>query len=204
MVKANTYPLFTGLGVLTSEGAQPVVTLKVTLVGKTSVTVSAVTGPDESFKAHDITVDQKTARLEFKSADTTYRVRLFREPDGLWLSSFKTDLPVEALRSLAKEGDKINHPESLVAYALGDSAYIVGLVYANDSGRYVRTDGDWVGLSPTDETHQDMEAIFIDPEKAQAFIEQYDKNFVTVSDAEQYESAEPDTEDSESDNNSDE
>lgn len=98
----------------------------------------------------------------------------------------------------------MNHPESLVAYALGDSAYIVGLVYSTDAGRFVRTDGDWIGLSSADTTFQDMEAIHIDPNKATDLISQYDKNFVTVSDAEQYESAEPGVENSTPDNNSDE
>lgn len=77
--------------------------------------------------------------------------------------------------------------ETLEARAANDSAYIVGLLYNNDSGTWSRIDGDWVLLAPEDEAYEDTVVIEIDPDKASDFIKMYDDNYITVTDAEQYE-----------------
>ena len=84
----------------------------------------------------------------------------------------------------------MNPDETLDAYATADSPYLVGLVYTNAVGRWSRVDGDWVLLASDDDTFNDMDVFEIDPDRGQEFIDQYDSNFVSVTDAEQYESAE--------------
>jgi hypothetical protein len=188
----SSYPLWKGLGVLTSEAGTPQAIWGARTNDKrTSLDVTTKHGDVVTYAPADITVEDRTARIEFVSGDTIYRIREPREADGSWLSVMKTDLPVEALRAFANQGENMNPEETLDAFALPDSAYIVGLVYSNATGQWSRVDGDWILLSPGDTTFEGMEVITIDPERAQAYIGLYDKHFVTVTNTEQYESANP-------------
>lgn len=150
-----------------------------------------------NFPSDNITVNGTTGRLSFISSDTPYRVRELREDDGEWLSKYKTLLPLEALGAIVgpmNKGDDVDTTsgpdplsESLDAFSLEDSVYVVGLVYTNNAGRWIRVDGDWVLMSPTDDTYDDMVVTTIDPDRADEFVQMYDNNFVTVEDAEHYE-----------------
>lgn len=206
MAKKKTtkpYPIYPGYGVLTRDDA-PNYTQAVTGVTQTDDTLS-VSMPGLSpviYPSTNITTDPNTGRLSFISSNTPYRVRELSEDDGSWLSSYKTFLPQTALEALMGPIDlgdadpmatpDINldmPPETLDAFAFDDSVYIVGLLYTNTSGRYSRQDGDWMLLSPDDDTFQNpqMVAIEINPPSANQFIQMYDQNYVTVTDAEQYE-----------------
>ena len=152
-----------------------------------------------TYPSDQITVDQSTGRLSFISSDTPYRVRELRDDDGEWMSKYKTLLPLEALEALNNapiRGETVAGTgtngltapdESLDAFSMDDSAYIVGVVYTNDSGRWSRVDGDWILLASDDDTFSDLVVTPIDPAKADAFLTRYDRTFITVSDAEQYE-----------------
>lgn len=203
MAKKNsvpeTYPAFPRAGVLTRddqpEYAQALTRadsekglLRVSLAG-----LSPVTFPTES-----ITADQNTGRLSFISSNTPYRIRELREDDGEWLSKYKTYLPIEALYALVSPtapGDDLTSPrtaalsgapETLDAYSMDDSVYIVGVVYTNSQGRWSRIDGDWILLSPTDDSYAGMSVTHIDPDQADTFLDFYDQNYVSITDAEKY------------------
>lgn len=77
--------------------------------------------------------------------------------------------------------------ETLAAYSLDDSAYVLGVLYSDDMGRWMRVDGDWVLLSRTDNTYNDMIVTPIAPDKAADFLDLYDNNYVSVQDLDQYE-----------------
>jgi hypothetical protein len=149
-------------------------------------------------EGNGITTDEKTGTISFESYDNEYTIRELREEDGVWLSDLRVPLSVEILDTLIdqlRRNNPMNYlsggeglqEESLEARAANDSAYIVGLLYSNDSGTWARIDGDWALLSPTDETYEDTVVIEIDPDKASEFIKMFDDNYITVTDAEQYE-----------------
>lgn len=143
----------------------------------------------------NITLDPNTGRLEFESDGDTYNVREPRDNDGVWASKYGTSLPVEALPAFVSQGasDQVDPQESLVAYAPDDGAYVVGLTYTNDMGTWARNQGDWSLMAPDDDSYDQMQAIEIDPEKADDFLNFYDKNYTTVDDAQQYKSADSDS-----------
>jgi hypothetical protein len=195
------FPAFPGHGVLTRDdeptAAEAVVRADSTKDGLIihMPGISPVTYPSK-----DLTVDQKTGRLTFTSAATRYRLRELREDDGVWLSKYKTLLPLPALGALVEpgtSGDQVASPddsnniqnETLDAFATEDSVYIVGVVYTNSAGRWVREGGDWLLLSGSDTTFSgdDLIVITVDPRKADQFLDMFDQNFVTVTDAERYE-----------------
>jgi hypothetical protein len=152
-----------------------------------------VTLADESvqeFPATDITVSDNTARLEFVSGDTTYRVRELREDDGEWVSAYQMSLPKHAVAELITQGAPMASPdrtESLVAYALDDSVYVLGLVYTNPLGQWSREDGDWVLLAEGDDTFEGMIAMPISQQRSKDFIDFYDRNYIAVDDVDEYE-----------------
>lgn len=179
-----TYPAFPQPGVLTRDDdpnfAQGLLRAD-TQPGSVQVTFPGLS--PVSFPTEKVSADQNTGRLSFVSSNTPYRIRALREDDGEWLSQYKTYLPIEALYALSSG---VSVPEALDAYTMDDSVYVVGVVYTNAQGRWARIDGDWVLLSPTDDSFTNMSAIHIDPAKADAFLDFYDQNFVTVTDAESY------------------
>lgn len=154
------------------------------------VKVKHSSGKIEQFEVTRVTQSPNTDRIEFVSNDVSYRIRELRDEDGIWLSQFATPLPSSVLEDYILKGDRMIQ-ESLTAYALEDSPYVVGLVYIGTAGSYVRKDGDWLLLSPNDTTFtaSNMLGIDINPSKANEFIELYDANFVSVSDLDMYESA---------------
>lgn len=155
--------------------------------------VKTASGKVEVFSADTLTQSHSNDRIVFESDGDRNFIREIQESDGTWLSQYKVALPVEVLERRVLEG-KGNMAESIKAYALDDSPYVIGVVYQTESGNWLRQSQDWTLLSPDDETFS-KENVFIldiDPQKAAEFIELYDKNYVTVSDAEKYESAESD------------
>jgi hypothetical protein len=77
--------------------------------------------------------------------------------------------------------------ERLTAYATDSSVYVIGLVYENALGRWVRIDGDWSLMAEDDKSFFDAIVIDIDPDRGDEYIEMFDKNYVTVTDTENYE-----------------
>lgn len=199
--KTPVYPAFPGHGVLTRDDDTSDVQAVVKADSTDDGLIVHMPGISPvSFPSTDLTVDQKTGRLTFTSAATRYRLRELREDDGEWLSKYKTLLPLPALGALvgpetsgdqvASPDDNMNNPsETIDAFATEDSVYVVGVVYTNNAGRWVREGGDWLLLAGSDETFSGDEIIVIpiDPRKADQFLSMYDQNFITVTDAERYE-----------------
>jgi hypothetical protein len=206
---SKVYPLFNQPGVLagrTSDGE--VIVRGILFFGDMGDDMVAY-HPDRSdtlypLQREDLTVEQNTGRIRFSVNNTNYMVREFRESDGRYVSEYRTSLPTEALEKLMfsqMEGNRVANtgtaptmdisPERLAAYAMDDSAYVLGLVYSVAGDRWVRIDDDWILMSPDDDTFSDMVVINIDPVKADDFIKLYDRNFVTVTTASKYEDTPP-------------
>lgn len=189
----NEGATFEGPGVLIHESTKEVLPVSSLVNGEGGLSATFPDGSVVDYAADDITVDEKTGTLTFASSDEVYHVRDFRETDGLWMSRYKTVLPYEALQTLAASGRADNTViENLHAHALADSPYVVGLTYSDGSGQWARLDGTWVPLGDGDTTYanDEMENISIDPARADEFIDLYDANYVTVSDADEFEASE--------------
>ena len=200
----NLYPVFPTMGVLTEKGNPASARLIIAASAATDqskVQILNDVGKTEDHDTLSVTVDPITDRISFESDGKTYSIREPRETDTRWLSKYKVTLPIEAIRAFAIRGEHMNPDETLDAFASEDSPYVVGVVYTNGVGRWSRVDGDWVLLAADDDAFDDMEVFEIDAERGDEFLELYDSNYVSVQDATQYESAEPDDSDEESSDN---
>lgn len=79
--------------------------------------------------------------------------------------------------------------EMLSAFSDSDSPYVLGVVYETADGKWVRSGGQFLPIAGDDTTYDTMDRIIIDPAKSSDFLDLYDRNYVTVSDATGYESA---------------
>lgn len=146
-------------------------------------------GAIEEFQLSSITQNPYTDTIIFESGGKRYAIRRLRESDGLWLSSLKIPVPMETLENIVK-GKKMAD-ESLTAFMLDDSPYVIGLVYSAPEGQFSRAEGDWVPMAASNESFvaDNIYGVEIDPAKADDFVKLFDKNYVSVADLSQYESA---------------
>jgi hypothetical protein len=178
------------VGVLTDGSSEPLPVVSV-LASEDDKLVRVISsrGMSQDFKVSKLNISQVSGRIMFVSNRISYNIREPRETDGQWLSVYNVDLPLEAVETLVA-GDTSMDDESIVAYADGDSPYVLGVIYQNEGIRWVRYDGDWLLVAEDDDTYDGMERMLISPERTEEFLDLYDHNYVTVSDAQQYESAE--------------
>lgn len=139
-----------------------------------------------------LTRNENTGTIEFRSMNVDYTIRELREEDGYWISSLQMPLPVSVMEDMLGSLNKgilmdDMQDEKLLAYAFDDSLYVVGLVYSNGMGRWVRSEGDWVLMGADDDTFKDAVVMEIDPDKADEYVDLYDANYVPVSDTEDFE-----------------
>lgn len=188
---ASEYPLLSVPGVLLRMTEEPtwIAIRKASQdFDSNKVTVVHQNGEAEVLDTEGITNVVSTDTIEFESGGIKHIIRHLREPDGVWLSDYKTDVPVDALESIIIGGDS-TVDENMTAYVMDDSPYVIGLVYSVDGRRYVRL-GEWVLLSPDDNSFgaDNILSVDINPEMAKAFVKLYDKNYVSVADLSEYES----------------
>lgn len=167
-----------------------------------------VEGPGEPTKTYgvgleEITIDKNTGIINFSTGDMNYRIRELREEDGLWLSKYKTALPVAALNEILNREAKVSYmaytpgqslpqDETLHAVAFEGNNAVVGLIYNNDQGRWARVGGEWLLLTDQDaDFEDDTVAIEIAEDKADDFIDLFDKSFLMANEIEDY-TAKPD------------
>ncbi len=139
----------------------------------------------------DTNIDKETGDITFSVYDGEYVIRQIAPEDGKWLSRLGIDLPQQAVLSLlapSQNGSPNTSQEMLVAYSREESTGLVfGVEYIKTNlGSFVRNNGIWLLLSRDDETFEDMYATFIDPDKAEEFLTEYDKGGMTVERADTY------------------
>lgn len=177
--------LRTSPGVITAPGVEPVYT-PVLLANAKETAIQYLTDEGvESIKVARIDHDPNSDRLVLVTNKVKYTWRPVREADGIWATEFKIPLPVEAITEILT-GDPLIE-KILSAYSSGDSPYVLGVVFETADGQWVRSGGTFIPMSPDDTTYADMDRIVIDPVRSKEFLDLYDKNYVTVSDAAAYE-----------------
>lgn len=182
---SNFSPLRSEPGAITAPGEEP--KFAAALLVDDSESQVRIVGPGgvEVMDVARIEQTDNSARLVLSTKKSKYNWRPLREADGIWLSALKVPLPVEALPSIAT-GETVA-TEVLSAFSSGDSPYVLGVVYETADGSWVRQGGQFLPIAGDDTTYADMDRIEIEPGKAKEFLDLYDRNYVTVSDAVGYE-----------------
>ena len=182
---SNFTPLRSEPGVLTTPGAEP--RFAAALLVSDNESEIQIIGPEgvETVNVSRIEQDGTSARLVLSTKKSKYNWRPVREADGIWISKLQVPLPVEAL-SIIATGETVA-TEVLSAFSSGDSPYVLGVTYETAEGSWVRQGGQFLPVATDDTTYADMDRIEIEPGKAKEFLDLYDRNYVTVSDAVGYE-----------------
>lgn len=122
------------------------------------------------------------------SRNTEYDTREFVDEDGLWLSRYKMYLPEDALAGLTKQGnaENMDTPETLTAYI--DGGFLVGIVYDNNDGTWMRDDEEWIPVESASDTlaGEETTTFEVDPEQAADFVELFDTQHVTEAEAQPF------------------
>jgi hypothetical protein len=143
----------------------------------------------------DIFIDGLSQFLFFAYEGLDYTVRPLVEDDGIWVSNLKTPLPYLVLSKMIvtestdtiKEivnvdiGDSLPLFEALFAYYNESLDLVVSLVYMSNFGTYARVDGDWSEDDISAPSYQDLFTVEIGPNKADEFIDLFDKKLGNVS-----------------------
>lgn len=179
-------PLRSEPGVITAPGEEP--KFAAALLTNEKETEVQLIGADgvETIKVARIDTDPNSDRLVLVTKKAKYNWRPIREADGIWISSLQVPIPIEAIPTIAVSGDTMAK-EILSAFSDGDSPYVLGVTYETADGSWVRSGGTFLPVAGDDTTYDTMDRIIIDPMKAKDFLDLYDRNYVTVSDATGYE-----------------
>lgn len=181
-------PLRSEPGVITAPGSEP--KFAAALMTNASQKEVKVIGPNgvETIWVARIDGDPNSGRLVLVTKKMKYNWRPIREADGIWISQLRIPIPIEAIPGIAVSGDTVAK-EIVSAFSDGDSPYVLGVTYETAEGSWVRSGGQFLPVAGDDTTYADMDRIIIDPVKVKEFLDLYDKNYVTVSDASSYESS---------------
>lgn len=178
-------------GVLSGKGSAPVAISEARLSDdEKTLTFDGNVDKTQEWPVTKLNIFQRSGTMYFRSKGVEYTVRELRDNDGLWLSRYGILLPEEALSALIEIGGHVDSNEQFMAVATDDSPYVVAVLYRNGAGTFSRQDGQWIKLAENDNTFESMIPMPVDPSKAKEFLDLYDHNFVSVSDAQKYESPE--------------
>ena len=143
----------------------------------------------------DISVDSLsvvglTGYAEFNYNGVPYLLRELDEEDGLWMSTYKTELPIPVLQQMivTKSRNEIQKltgiriPESLpefealYVYHEPKSDKVRAIIYMSSYGIFSRNDADWQDVNLRLPELQNLTTEDVDPLKANALINLYDDN----------------------------
>jgi hypothetical protein len=160
------------------------------------VTLDYLGGSEPTITISDeITNNKNTGIITFSDSENDYYIRPLRDEDGYWLSALKTPLPVEALMQKIKwiqrntmaifeQGSSTSalQEETLAAFSYPGSTAIVGLIYNDSVGRWLRIEGDWILVNDIDDSLILDDAVLaqIDLEFADEFINLFDEKHLDI------------------------
>lgn len=136
-----------------------------------------------------------TGFLMFIFEEDEYLLRKLQTADGLWMSSYKTELPIEVLHRMviSSSSDTIEElvdielpedlPEFEAIYVYYDETTlsVVSLVYMSSYGIYAKANANWVPEDISVPSYQHLSTVEIDPDKADELIEMFDEKFGNLS-----------------------
>jgi hypothetical protein len=136
-----------------------------------------------------------TGYVEFNSNGIQYLIRELDEEDGLWMSAYKTELPIPVLQQMiiTKSKDQIQTltqielPESLpefealYVYYKPEAERVTAIIYMSSYGVFTRNDADWQEVNLSLPELQDLTTEDVDPANANSLINLYDTNMDVMS-----------------------
>ena len=189
-------------GVLVSAGGQ---SIREPVVGAYYDTAPATKGlyivlPDADIYYFDIdevniSPQGSSSLIRFDSGDTNYLLRPLYEDDGEWMSKYKMEIPTEVLsQKVATDahdalekyldvelGDPLPFFEAVYAYFEENFPNIIAVTYVSSFGTYIRSGPQWRLDDISEDVYENWAVIEIDPEKASAFIREYDEQGGVIS-----------------------
>jgi hypothetical protein len=165
----------------------------------------------EGVTYYEITLEQLeslgfTGGFIFLVDGVSHVLRKVQTADGLWMSKYKTELPLEVLSRMVidSSGDTIvelvdiaipdDLPEFEAIYAYYDEeiASLISLVYMSSYGIYSRVDAEWEPEDISVPSYQSLATIEISPEKADELIQMFDSRYgnLSLSEIKQFETLE--------------
>lgn len=138
----------------------------------------------------DLSIVGLTGYAEFNYNGVPYLLRELDEEDGLWMSTYKTELPIPVLQQMivTKSRNEIQKltgiriPESLpefealYVYHEAKSDKVRAIIYMSSYGIFSRNDADWQDVNLRLPELQNLTTEDVDPLKANALINLYDDN----------------------------
>jgi hypothetical protein len=73
-----------------------------------------------------------------------------------------------------------NPGERMIAFQLPDDKYIFGSLYINQYGAFMRRNGTWIEAAPSDSTFDGTTPYVVRRDKAEQFVEHFDRGALTV------------------------
>lgn len=136
-----------------------------------------------------------TGYASFFYQDTEYLIRELDQSDGLWMSKYKTELPIPVLQQMlitksSRMISKLSNTElpdlpiefeALYVYYRPDSDRVSAIIYMSSYGVFTRNGADWQDVNLNIPELQDLTTEDVDPEKAEELINLYDDNFDIMS-----------------------
>jgi len=127
--------------------------------------------------------------ITFQADGNFWLIRSISEDDGLWISKYKMELPVEVIQNLIVGRSKealskylgVSLPEGtpefedLTAYFSDTSNSIFALNYLSSNGTYTRINYSWEKSDTSYDYYEDLSVAEIDPEKASDLLNKYDE-----------------------------
>ena len=136
-----------------------------------------------------------TGYAEFNAGGIQYLIRELDEEDGLWMSAYKTELPIPVLQQMviSKSRDQIQNLtqiqlpdslpefEALYVYYKPQAERVTAIIYMGSYGVFTRNDADWQEVNLSLPELQDLTTEDVDPANANSLINLYDNNMGIMS-----------------------
>jgi hypothetical protein len=154
----------------------------------------------EGVTYYEITLEQIeslgfTGGFIFLVDGVSHVLRKLQTADGLWMSEYKTELPLEVLSRMVinSSGDTIvelvdiaipdDLPEFEAIYAYYDEEIdsLISLVYMSSYGIYSRVEAEWEPEDISVPSYQSLMTLEISPEKANELIQIFDNRYGNLS-----------------------
>lgn len=189
--------LYAGVGVLerTDEVMDPQPIDYAALTKDDNITIVYTDDTQESFLIKQGSIEPYTYGIVlFSTVDgAEYAIRDVTDLDGSWISEYKIELPPITLKDLLTNPEvNFQMPyledenEKLIAFVAPDGEDVLTVMYLNNYGAFVRINESWVSVAPDDTSVEGADAYNVKAETAQEFIDMFDKDNVSIEQANDY------------------
>jgi hypothetical protein len=189
--------MYAGVGIIerVDEISEPQSIKYAVLLSEDELGVEYTDGAQESFPVKQGSIEPYTFGIVlFSTRDGgEYIIREVTDLDGSWISKYKIKLPPVTLKDLLTKPEVDfqmpyleTEQESLIALVEPEDKGVVGVMYTNTFGAFVRINEMWVSISPSDTSFDGLTTYDVKAETAEEFISTFDDSDVSFTDVEDY------------------